>query len=152
MTIVVWDGKTLAADKMGTIAGAPYTVTKLVRLKDMLIGISGHLGHGLAMCAWLDSGGNPADFPDAKGPSNDNNSNSGYLLVVHRNGRLERYEGTPHPIIISDSYHVLGSARDFALAALHLGKDAVGAVEVACLLSTECGRGIDTLLFEDDES
>ena len=35
--------------------------------------------------------------------------------------------------------------RDFALAAMHLGKSAREAVEVACALDVFCGNGIDTL-------
>lgn len=144
MTVVVWDGKTMAADKRGVIAGAHYAVTKLVRLGDSKIaGISGHLGHGLAVCAWLSGDRDAAKYPPAM------EGNESYVLLAHRGGLLERFERGPHPIVVADRYHVLGGARDFALAALHLGCDARRAVEVTCALSSECGNGIDTLAFDE---
>ena len=41
--------------------------------------------------------------------------------------------------------YAMGHGRDFALAAMHLGKSAREAVEVACALDVFCGNGIDTL-------
>lgn len=143
MTVVVWDGKTMAADKRADVGGAPYTVTKVMRLDDMIAGISGYLGHGLAVCAWLEAGRDPVKFPKE---TDDNGS--GYVLVAHRSGLVERFENSPYPIIVGDSFHALGSGRDFALAALHMGKDARESVEVACALSSQCGNGIDSISFE----
>lgn len=142
MTVIVWDGTTLAADKRGMTGGLTYRVTKIMRQGDTLIGISGHLGHGLAVADWLAGGRDPAKYPAVEG------DDRSYVLVVHRDGLLERFEGSRYPIVVAERYHAIGGARDFAVAALYLGRNAHEAVAVACALSAECGDGIDTLTFE----
>lgn len=143
MTVVAWDGKTLAADKRATNCGMIYSVQKIMRIdRDTLAGISGHLGHGLAVCAWLKAGRDVATFPKAE------KDDQAFVMVIHRDGRIERFEGIALPILVEARTHVIGSGRDFALAALHLGCDAVEAVGVASALSSECGNGINTLQFE----
>lgn len=47
MTIIAWDGKTLAADKRGTVAGMAYTVTKIHRLPDGLVAFDTGCGNGI---------------------------------------------------------------------------------------------------------
>lgn len=77
MTVIAWDGKTLAADKRVGYGNMHRTTTKIRRVGDALVGCSG----------------------------------SGSLAV----------------------------------AAMHLGKSAREAVEIACLYDMNCGNGIDTL-------
>lgn len=66
------------------------------------------------------------------------------LLVFDRNG-ARMYERLPVSVKIEDRFCAWGSGRDFALAALHLGRSAREAVEVACLFETGCGNGIDVI-------
>lgn len=142
MTVVVWDGVTLAADKRGN-AGFTYRVTKIMRQGSCLVGISGHLGHGKAVLAWLAKGRDPANYPAAE------KDDRSYCMVIHSDGLIERFEGSGYPIAVEGNTHAIGSGRDFALAALYLGCDARRAVEVACALHADCGDGIDTLSFTD---
>jgi ATP-dependent protease HslVU (ClpYQ) peptidase subunit len=44
-----------------------------------------------------------------------------------------------------DKKTATGSGRDYALAAMHCGKTAREAVEIACLFETGCGNGVDEL-------
>lgn len=144
MTVIAWDGHTLAADKRAIAVGMVYRVSKIVRRGDMLIGVAGHLGHGTAVCAWLTNGRDPGKYPPAE------KDDRSYCLVVHRSGLVELFEGTGYPIIVEGPQHAIGSGRDFAMAAMYLGCDARRAVEVACNLSTDCGNGIDTLNFDEE--
>jgi hypothetical protein len=50
--------------------------------------------------------------------------------------------------VTEDAHHAIGSGRDFAAAAMYLGKTAREAVEVAMALTGFCGHGVDTLEFE----
>lgn len=43
--------------------------------------------------------------------------------------------------------HAIGTGRDYARAAMHLGRNAVEAVQVAILFDENCGNGVDTLTF-----
>ena len=46
---------------------------------------------------------------------------------------------------VEDQFAAWGSGRDFALTAMHLGKSAREAVEIACLFENGCGNGVDVL-------
>jgi hypothetical protein len=143
VTVIAWDGKTLAADRQADTDGYAYSVTKIFDCGDMLVGIAGHFARGTAMMEWLRNGKEGA-FPEEK------NDDWCMLLVVYRDGRIERYESRPLPILVEERIHSAGSGREFAMMALHLGLSAKEAVEKTCELSNQCGGGIDTLSFEDE--
>lgn len=138
MTVIAWDGKTLAADKQSTFCGLPRTTTKVHRAKDgSLIGATGTTAVCAALRIWYDAGAVKADFPDK--------DKEATLLVAKPDGTLLLWDSNPTPIVIEDKFHAIGSGRDFAIAALHLGHSAREAVEVACKYDVYCGRGIDEL-------
>jgi ATP-dependent protease HslVU (ClpYQ) peptidase subunit len=62
-----------------------------------------------------------------------------------------QYESTPHPLVIQDKHWAIGSGRDFAIMAMHLGKTAAESVELASLFCNDCGNGVDTLELEPKE-
>jgi hypothetical protein len=146
MTVIAWDGTTLAADRRACANGFIYSVTKIARVADVLVGMSGYIARFGPYREWIESGRDPAKFPTE--PKDDREWSQ--FLVVHRSGLIERFEGgSRYPIIVEEHWHTMGSGREFAAAALYLGFNAVHAVEVASALSEECGNGVDTLTFED---
>lgn len=140
MTVIAWDGKTLAADKRSVNNGRPTTVTKIFRSDDMLLAVTGDLVRGLELVRWHQAGGNPATLPEFQKTLADYVP----LLQVSRDG-VYLYENGPIPFKVEEPFFAMGSGRDCALAALYLGKTAKEAVEVACVLLNGCGNGIDTL-------
>jgi ATP-dependent protease HslVU (ClpYQ) peptidase subunit len=66
---------------------------------------------------------------------------------VSDDGIVHGYSGDdgPHSMIYEDKFIAWGAGRDYALAAMHLGKNSREAVEVACALDNTCGMGIDIL-------
>jgi len=144
VTVIAWDGKTLAADKQSTNQGHASMVTKIYRSGDDLVAICGGLARGMAMRRWYEAGRDSATFPKPADADD-----FAILLVVHRDGTVDKYESMEHPLHIESPYCATGSGRDFALLAMHLGYDARRAVELACELSVDCGMGIDTLTFTD---
>lgn len=145
MTVVAWDGRTLAADKMCCSAGYGYTVTKVHRLRDgSLAAFCGDGDGAMALLAWLEAARNPATYPEAQ---KDNDTSA---IVVTHDGKVWSYGKTPFPQQIECRFYAMGHGRDFALAAMHLGHDARKAVEVACELDAFCGNGIDTLTLGGD--
>lgn len=137
MTVIAWDGKTLAADKRLDDVGRGWTSTKIVRTPSgALIGTSGPSGLGRWRRHWWIDGANPKDWP--KG--------DGRLLVVLLGGVLNLFDDdVGYPIEIVDKHFAMGCGRDYALAAMYLGKTAAEAVAVASALDGYCGIGIDTL-------
>lgn len=143
MTVIAWDGKMLAADKRSTHCGLARTVTKITRHdRDTLLALSGDQSVALEMLRWFKDGCSLGNFP-AKARDDE-----ATLTVVMRGGAVVMYTTGPVPAHIEDRQIALGSGRDYALAAMHLGHDARTAVEVACHFEVHCGNGIDTLEFE----
>lgn len=147
MTCIAWDGHTLAADKRALRSGLPTTVTKVARVGDMLIGFAGDLAGAMEMVAWIAAGAKPEALP-----ANQRTDSFVDVLCVMPDGKVLLYERGPIPYQAEQRFVATGSGRDFAMAAMHLGKTAAEAVEVACLFDMYSGNGIDTLTFETQEA
>lgn len=145
MTTVAWDGKTLAADKQATNNGLRATVTKIWRVGQLLVGGSGSPDFIGEMLHWIERGRELPLFPNTQRDKDDWQP----ILVVEADGTLSVYERTPFPLRPEGDFHAMGSGRDFAMAAMHLGCDARRAVEVAIELDAGSGCGIDTLAFRE---
>lgn len=146
MTVIAWDGVTLAADKRMSDNGYPATVTKIHRAPDgALLGGSGNSDALVALRGWYCNGAIRSEYPDNR--VGDDKCKA-CLLVITPEAKVMLYLTGPDPVEIEDRMFATGSGADFALAAMHLGHDAKKAVEVACVLDTGCGNGIDTLTLE----
>lgn len=145
MTTIAWDGRTLAADKAGDVGSLHITVTKIWRHGPMLMAGSGSAGCCNQMREWVKSGMNPNDFPASM---KDKDCNC-VFFIVFPDKKVWRFESSHVPIELEDEQFAAGSGRDFALAAMHMGRDAVFAVELAAHFDPGTGRGIDTLVLHD---
>jgi hypothetical protein len=147
MTTLVWDGKTLAADRQANIVGLRRQVCKLVKLPNNggLIGFSGDFDFAQDMRNWLHNGAEPKDFPEEQ------KTNEGMVntLWIPSPDKIFVFERSPYPIDFSANKVIcMGTGRDFAYGALEMGADAVKAVEVACKYDTNSGMGVDILEFD----
>ena len=144
MTVIVWDGKTLAADKQATNAGLKRRVTKLRRIRGHLCAVSGDFDYAQELLHWFEAGADPATYPDCQ-KTNEWVS----LLVITPERRILKFERSPYPAdFTEDGVYAMGSGRDFAIAAVYLGFDAAKGVEVASVFESGCGMGCDTLSFD----
>lgn len=141
MTCIAWDGMTLAADKRSCGGSLINTVTKIHRVGDVLVGGSGEVAFIGQMIAWVRMGRDPAAFP----ASQSNKEDWQPLLVIEKDGTTSIYERTPFPIRYEQRHVAIGSGRDYARAAMHIGLDARQAVQVAIDIDCSCGNGIDVL-------
>lgn len=145
MTVIAWDGRTLAADKRGSNYGLRFQCTKLFRAgDDALLGVHGSLCEGVALVDWYRAGADPKTHPKPA-----DKEDTTYLLVIHRDGRIGRVESNGQEVFVEEKFWAEGVGRDFALAAMHLGLDARSAVEFAARFLTGCGDGCDTLTFDE---
>jgi 20S proteasome alpha/beta subunit len=139
MTVIAWDGRTLAADKRATSSGLARTVTKIHKIGDTIVAASGNASQDALMVEWVRQGCKPEAFPDSQKDKDDWST----VVVVDASG-VRYYERTPYPILVEDAIWATGSGRDFALAAMHLGKSSVEAVAVASEFQIDCGNGCDS--------
>lgn len=139
MTVIAFDGKTLAADKLATMGGGiGRAVTKIARHGDALLAITGSWDVGAEMREWWRAGADPVAFPVKA------REDLATLIVFHA-GRILVYASGPFPMEMVAQQCAFGSGRDYAEAAMYLGKSAREAVEVACVFQTDCGLGVDVL-------
>jgi len=139
MTVIVWDGKTLAADKMAMNLGWGFSVTKIRKLEDgTLLAFVGEDGPGLALVNWYQNGADLTQYPKSQ-----DDENRWARLIVVKDRNIITYDQSPVAIPYEGPTGAWGSGRDFALGALAMGADARQAVEIASRLCVSCGLGID---------
>jgi ATP-dependent protease HslVU (ClpYQ) peptidase subunit len=141
MTTVVYSNGVMAADRMACEGNNKSgRMTKIFRVNGHLVGFSGAADVSMMLLRWFENGANAEDWPD---PHDDGMEAS--MLVVTPTGQVLQYERFPVPLVMEHKHHGIGSGRDFALAALHLGLDPIKAVELACELDAYSGGGVDSL-------
>jgi len=150
MTVIAWDGKTVAADKRAICSGVHFMTTKLRRVKvgdhiPEVLAWTGDQDAGETVAAWYAAGADISKWPECQ---KDKDAWS-RLLVFDRYG-ARMFERLPVSVKIEDPFCAWGAGRDFALAALHLGKTAQEAVELACVFETSCGNGVDVMTLKEN--
>jgi ATP-dependent protease HslVU (ClpYQ) peptidase subunit len=145
MTVIAWDGKTLAADKQSTSHNMARTTTKIHRVHDGLVALSGDGPHAHALLDWFRGDREKTEWPKAS-----DRDEAGHIIHITRAGVfVYNGNGSPFGEPIEDRFIAFGAGRDYAMAAMYLGCDALRAVEVACAFDVGCGKGIDTLTLDN---
>lgn len=146
MTVIAWDGKTLAADKM-FCHGVTFTKgTKIKKINGHLVFSSGDFDAIQSLFSWYERGAKPEEWPNHQ----KNEDRWVPLFVIKNDGVINVYNRDPYSWEIEDKIYAIGSGGDFALAAMTMGKTAYEAVELACSLTIDCGCGIDVLTLGDN--
>ncbi len=130
MTIVAWDGKTLACDSMMVEGGRKSWCMKFWRTESGVYTGAGKWTDLRAIVRAL-STGQPVDedlYADT--------------LAIHldTSGKLWLYEDAEPQLV--KGREAWGSGRNFALGALSMGAMAAEAAKIACKHSTTCGGKI----------
>jgi len=89
---------------------------------------------------WYEQGADPANWPKCQQDKDDWSR----LIVADQYG-CKYFEGQPVSVRVEDAFMAWGSGRDFAIAAMYLGKSAQDAVAIACLFVSGCGNGVDVI-------
>ena len=150
MTVIAWDGESLAADRAVDIGGISFEATKLRRIRGdhgvTLMGFAGSGARFTQLVEWFIAGANPETYP--KREADDHSVLVCIDLLEAGAARIRRFETTGYPLQLEDKFYADGAGRDVALAALHCGKSAREAVVLAIKLLGCCGKGIDVVRFE----
>lgn len=141
MTVLAFDGLTLAADKQATSGNTKSTVTKIFRVGASLVGMVGNMSIGMEMLSWFRNGALPEHFPD----SNRDMDEGATLVVVRADGTVWEYPSSPEPFRNEGAFCAFGCGSEGAMVAMACGKSAREAVELASIYNAGCGNGVDTL-------
>lgn len=140
MTVIAWDGKTLAADRQTTMGDLKSHRTKLVphpSRPGVCVAFCGDTDLGLAMIDWFLRGATKEDFPAFQ------RTEKWVRLLVFGDGLPKQYLQEPFPIRCEADYWAWGSGAELAIGAMAAGVDAVRAVEIANQHCATCGFGVD---------
>jgi ATP-dependent protease HslVU (ClpYQ) peptidase subunit len=140
MTVIAWDGRTLAADKRMSSCGMARTITKIRKFGVALLGMTGNLDHAQELMHWFcEHNAEPQYFPESA------RKDEATLIVITKEFGIETYCSSPHPIRLEAKKAAFGSGRDYAEAAMYFDHTAYEAVLCAMNFETGCGNGIDCL-------
>jgi len=147
MSVVVWDGKTLAADRRSVCADMISTAQK-IWVKHGVDGMTvcactGGLAEGILLTEWYHNGAIKSAWPKFQ-----DDKDEWCRLIVAKSGKCFFYEKQPVAIEVLDTFMAWGSGRDFAMGALAMGADARKAVVIASKYSTGCGNGVEAFDFK----
>jgi len=145
MTVVVWDGETLATDRSASDGDAQWETVKAWYGHRCIMSGAGPLHTILAMREWYMAGADPEKLPPQQ-----LTEQFCHFLVVDGLG-LHRYEQGPVPIEHGFTPCAFGVGRDFALGALAMGASAFAAVGVANKHSVHCGLGVALYQLEENQ-
>lgn len=148
MTTIAWDGKTLAGDRLCTGGGTKYERRKVTKYAQRaeLIAYAGRVDVGEEMVHWyLLHLPRREQFPAGQRDE----STSVTFIVVDSSGDIIEYGITPYPIRHSKPrFYAIGSGREYAMAAMHCGKTAAEAVEIAAVYDLYTGGGVDVVTHD----
>ena len=139
MTVIAYKDGIMAADKRAVNVGLNRTVTKIKKIHGNLVGVCGDADKIAMLFDWLERGGDPKDYPEFQ------KTDYSGLLVITPFKDIWKFESQPLPIVIEDSFFAMGSGRDYAITAMHMGATAIEAVKVACEFDVSCGNGVDVI-------
>lgn len=153
MTVIAWDGITLAADRRGVMSGLP-TLTNKIHLitANIVFAGCGDRYQALAAVDYLKKFYSKTDRATLIPPTGLDDF-CGLIVEavplnhsVHFNTRVIQSQMVEAPLL--EKQIAFGSGRDFALAAMHLNQPAFDAVEIATKFDNCCGNGVSTAYFE----
>lgn len=137
MTTIAWDGKTLAADTLGTCNGLREGhAPKAVRIGGVILAGDGSRALFLRFRAWF--------FEGRKGPCPYEDKEAEGNGIAIQDGVLTCW-GPQGPWPVTQRLFAIGSGYPVALGAMHAGADARRAVEIAISLDTGSGGEITVL-------
>lgn len=145
MTTIAFDGSTIAADTMNQDGhGLKDYASKLMIGKNLVIGGAGER-HKIRNW-WLKvKGMGVGEILDYGYPDFHPDDNNQAIMLVDA-ATLKCYKlGASEFVLCSRGFHAVGSGRDYALAALHMGRSAQQAVNVATEFDAGTGGEIEVV-------
>jgi len=139
VTVIAWDGKTLAVDRMAsTENGNIFEVTKLRTLNDGTATVgAGPVCKVLEVQNWIADGCLAEDYPMC------GESDGDYSVIHVTHDGVFLYQ-SQYPMKIESKFFAIGSGESQANGALAMGATAKQACEITFRYQLGCGLGVDT--------
>jgi ATP-dependent protease HslVU (ClpYQ) peptidase subunit len=139
MTTIAVSQEMVAADTLMTDGSTiASTIKKIQRVPDGIAGYAGSVTDGYKFMQWLNG-----YFDDEKPELEDF---EGILLT--NKGNIISFESDLTPIQHNDKFYALGSGKQAALAAMHLGEDPKGAVKIAMKVDVFTGGKVKAICIK----
>lgn len=146
MSVVCWDGKTLAADKMVVDDNTIIKAKKLIVLPTgEVFAWAGFVENALAVVKWYQDGQSEIEWPKVQ----ETDDYASVLLI--KDGKLYEFEQLPIPQEVKFSPRAWGSGAPYALGAMAMGADAIKAVKVTAQICNTVGLGVDFFTLKKKE-
>ena len=140
MSVVAVRNGIIAADTGGTLGGVKFRSGKLVRRGDIAIGHTGNAADGDTFAEWYFAGADLDALPKF-------HNREGHSPAIQFNALVLTPDGWAHwdDWFVADSdmgrcnpFMAIGSGAEAAMGAMHMGADAIRAVEAACAVTKNC--------------
>ncbi|HEY9515425.1 MAG TPA: hypothetical protein VIQ74_07040 [Gemmatimonadaceae bacterium] len=156
MTTICFRDGILASDSLVSWCseaggGTKYEAIKLYRVTgqlpgtnygEYLVGIAGSVPAGQSFLEWLQKGGEPPESLVK------DRAEADVLLVSKETGKAVVMDAAGAVMLENAPFYAIGSGRNPALAAMHAGKGAAEAVEIACRIDLYSGGTLQVMQFE----
>lgn len=140
MTCVAYRSGVLAADTQVTDWGQKWRAKKIWRIDsdagELLVGICGELYPAMAFVEWL---------KNSKNRKPDIGNEDFEAIVIARTGRVTLWNQSLAPVKPRGKFFAVGSGGAAALGAMHAGKGAIEAVQIAKLIDPYTGGTVVSL-------
>ena len=138
MSVIIWDGSSLAVDTRAVGDGTQTKALKSCRISNtMVAAVVGRLDHSYELFEWLKNGAKKDDWPAFQ--RGDNWSSLVVMTASDHQVNCYSYETTPYPIPIHGEFEAWGSGREVAIGFMAARKDALAAIQAVCKHVPTCG-------------
>ena len=146
MTVIAWDGKSVAADSLATFGGyrSPLWAQKITRRDDFVYGITGFFGWFDAWIEWHRAGADPQRIPAASVPMD----RCGNFLIFTRDSAFCCSAQMPY-LQRTGAPDAWGDGCEYAIGAMLAGASAQRAAEVAISSSSSCDGPVCAIDLSD---
>ena len=146
MSVIVWGGRRIAADKQAISSDMRAQTTKIQRLKSGEVAAwTGEQSYGLALVRWYEEGANREKWPAFQ-----RDKESWTRLIIASARGVVFFELEPEAQIVEEPFMAWGSGRDFAMGALAKGATVEEAVAIASRFCITCGLGVDVMELTEE--
>ena len=145
MTVIAWDGKSIAADRRAERGRVIEEHDKLFPGPNgSTISFAGEAAKGLLLVEWYCKGRKLKDWPKFQ-----STEDFITMIVAGKDGKVDVYYDEPIPVPFSNNFNAWGSGAPFAIGAMAAGATPLEACKIAGKHCVSCGNGYDVIYFED---
>ncbi len=143
MTVIAWDGKSVAADRRAERGAIVCIATKLWKGRDgWILATCGRMDQGIMVKNWFNDGADPEKYPEFM-------EDDDTCLIAIKGKQVRVWESQPEPGTYRDKFSAWGSGAPFAIGAMAAGATPLEACKIAGKHCVSCGNGYDVIHFED---